>query len=336
MSAFDNLPFAEREPVIAELARRAMALYDSPAPLTFTLANISENTTYKVEAADGRCFALRIHREGYHSRDAIASELSWAAALRLDRVTATPVPVPGLNAEFIQSVSHERLTQPRHVVLFEWMSGKEPGIHEDLRKPFEQLGEIAARMHIHSRKWRRPPFFTRFIWNFETSLGEDNPHWGKWKNGLGVDSRIEAIFARTVRVIGQRLAIYGSEPERFGLIHGDLRLSNLLVDGETVKVIDFDDMGFGWFMYDAATPVSFHEHEPRVPELIEHWKTGYRRVAPLAFEDENEIATFVMLRRLLLVAWLGSHSEVDLAKSLGSAYTEGTVKLCEDYLRAKG
>ena len=37
-----------------------------------------------------------------------------------------------------------------------------------------------------------------------------------------------------------------------------------------VKVIDFDDCGFSWYMYDAATPVSFYEHEPQVPELIEH------------------------------------------------------------------
>jgi Ser/Thr protein kinase RdoA (MazF antagonist) len=35
-----------------------------------------------------------------------------------------------------------------------------------------------------------------------------------------------------------------------------------------VKVIDFDDCGFGWYMYDAATPVS-SRHEPQVPALIE-------------------------------------------------------------------
>ena len=48
--------------------------------------------------------------------------------------------------------------------------------------------------------------------------------------------------------------------------------------------------------------------------------------------DESEIPTFVMLRRLLLVAWIGSHAETDLAKSMGLPYTEGTMGLCEDYL----
>jgi Ser/Thr protein kinase RdoA (MazF antagonist) len=153
---------------------------------------------------------------------------------------------------------------------------------------------------------------------------------------MGLDREKEALFGRTVAAVGRRLERYGKGPERFGLIHCDLRLANLLIDGPTVKVIDFDDCGFGWYMYDAATPVSFYEHEPRVPELVDAWVRGYRSVAPLAAEDEAEIPTFVMLRRLLLVAWIGSHSETELAQSMGVEYTEGTVGLCEGYLRRFG
>jgi hypothetical protein len=38
------------------------------------------------------------------------------------------------------------------------------------------------------------------------------------------------------------------------------------------------------------------------------------------------------LRRLLLVAWIGSHAETELAKSMGLPYTLGTATLCENYL----
>ena len=107
----------------------------------------------------------------------------------------------------------------------------------------------------------------------------------------------------------------------------------VLIDGESVKVIDFDDCGFSWYMYDAATPVSFYEHEPHVPELLEHWKAGYRKVLPLSAEDEAEIPTFVMLRHILLVAWISSHIEAEFPRSLGAGYTEGSLPLCEDYLR---
>jgi Ser/Thr protein kinase RdoA (MazF antagonist) len=53
----------------------------------------------------------------------------------------------------------------------------------------------------------------------------------------------------------------------------------------------------------------------------------------LSAEDEAEIPTFVMLRRLLLVAWIGSHSETELAQSMGVQYTRETVPLCEAYIR---
>ena len=69
-----------------------------------------------------------------------------------------------------------------------------------------------------------------------------------------------------------------------------------------------------------------------LPELLAAWVRGYRRAGILPLEDEAEIETFVMLRRLLLVAWIGSHSETDLAQSMGVEYTRGTVALCERYM----
>ena len=333
MADFEKLTHEQQLPTLLELANAATALYALPIGVTVKLINLSENATYKVEAPGGQRWALRIHRDGYHSKTAIASELGWLMDLRNKGVVTTPAPVKGRDGEIIQQIGHTRMPGPRNIVLFDWEAGVEPGIGQDLSGPFEVLGEVTARMHLHARQWKRPPEFSRLTWDFETSLGEANPHWGRWRDGMGVDAEKQILFGRTVDVIGKRLSAYGKSPDRFGLIHCDLRLANLMMDGKNVKVIDFDDCGFGWYMYDAATPVSFYEHEPQVPKLIESWKTGYRRVLALSKEDEAEIPTFVMLRRLLLVAWIGSHKETDLAKSMGLPYTEGTIGLCEDYLR---
>lgn len=334
---FDRLSHEDQLAALQELAQDALALWDIGGAPKVRLLNLSENATYAVEGAEGgRRYALRIHRDGYHSREAIGSELAWAMALRRDGVVITPNPIPGRNGDLIQEMAHRSMARPRHLVLSDWETGAEPGIDDDLIGPFETLGAVTARMHAHARTWPRPAGFTRLTWDFETSLGEAAPHWGRWRDGMGMDAAKEALFRRTVNLIGRRLSAYGQGPDRFGLIHCDLRLANLLIDGTEVKVIDFDDMGFGWFMYDAATPVSFYEHEPQVPALIQAWVRGYRSVAPLSAEDEAEIPTFVMLRRLLLVAWIGSHSETELAQSMGVAYTQGTVGLCEDYLRRFG
>jgi Ser/Thr protein kinase RdoA (MazF antagonist) len=336
-SAFEALSHDAQCAALEELANAALALYPFDGSPRARLVNLSENATYAVDgASDGRKFALRVHRDGYHSTEAIASELGWAMALRSDGVVTTPKPVSGRDGATNQAMAHAKMPRPRNIVLFEWEDGVEPGIGDDLAGPFETLGAVTARMHRHTRGWRRPEGFTRLTWDFATSLGDDAPHWGRWRDGMGLDAGKEAVFGRTVAAIGRRLDRYGKGPERFGLIHCDLRLANLLIDGPTVKVIDFDDCGFGWYMYDAATPVSFYEHEPQVPGLIDAWVRGYRSVAPLAAEDEAEIPTFVMLRRLLLVAWIGSHSETELAQSMGVDYTEGTVGLCERYLARFG
>lgn len=312
------------------LAERATGRYDLPDGITVKLINLSENATYKVEdPRGGQRWALRVHREGYHSRTAIASELAWQQALRADGATLTPSPVKGRDGELIQTLAHPPLVAPRNVVLFEWENGQEPAATDVAG--FELLGETAARMHAHVRTWRRPAWFERHTWDFETSLG-DRPHWGRWRDGMGMTPQTEDLFGRTVHLIQRRLEAFGKGPDRFGLIHGDMRLANLLKDGQIVKVIDFDDCGFSWFLYDCATTVSFFEHTPEVPELLRAWVRGYRLVGTLSAQDEAEIETFVMLRRLLLVAWIGSHSETELAQSMGVAYTHGTVPLCERYL----
>ena len=336
MAAPDELSHAELLARLEQLATAALEHYRLPAGAATSLVNLSENATYRVEAPSGERWALRVHRDGYHSHAAIASELAWLMALRSDGAVITPVPVAGRDGDLIQTVEHAGLPRPRHVVLFEWEAGIEPNEDQhDLRQPFEVLGETTARMHLHVRTWKKPEGFTRHTWDFETSLGA-HPHWGRWRDGMGMTPEREKLFGETVALIGERLERFGKGPERFDLIHGDMRLANLLIDGGTTKVIDFDDCGFGWLMYDCATTVSFFEHKPEVPVLLESWVKGYRKVIDLPAVDEAEIGTFVMLRRLLLVAWIGSHSETDLARSMGIDYTAGTVPLCETYLRDFG
>jgi Ser/Thr protein kinase RdoA (MazF antagonist) len=332
---FDRLTHDRQVEVLAVLARVALPRWGLGASASVRLVNLTENATFRVDDERHGSFALRIHRDGYHETEDVESELAWLTALRRDGVVTTPVPVPGLDGKLIQHLAHPSMNAARKIVLSRWENGVEPGIGDDLGGPFEILGEVTARMHNHARRWERPPGFRRHLWTFETSIGE-RPHWGRWRDGMGMTPVRIDLFDRTARRIRERLDAFGNGPDRFGLVHGDLRLANLLVDGEQVKVIDFDDCGFSWFLYDAATPLSFYEHHPQVPDLIGHWVAGYRRVAPLSAAEEAEIATFVMLRRMLLVAWIGSHAETDLARTMGEDYTAGTVGLCEDYLARSG
>ncbi len=298
-----------------------------------TLLNVSENATYRVDSTDGRRIVLRVHRTGYHTREAILSELAWVRSLREDGVVSTAPVVPTPDGREVVVVRHPG-GEERHVVAFEWMDGVHPP-EDRLVDDFAQLGAITARLHAHAKTWQQPPGFTRFTWDYDTSLG-DRGHWGRWQDGQGMGTPELDVLGRCSDLLRRRLEAFGKGPERFGLVHADMRLANLLVDGPHVGVIDFDDCGSSWYLYDLGSSLSFIEHLPIVPELIDSWVTGYQTVAALSPAEVAELPTFVMLRRLLLVAWIGSHSAVPEAQALGPEFTTVSCDLAETYLSTFG
>lgn len=314
------------------LAERALDRYGLDGDSTVRLLNVSENWTYRIDEPDGRTFALRVHRPGYHTAEEIESELDWIDALRRDEVVETAHVVASSDGNRVTQLATPELGE-RNVVLFEWLTGEMPELEgKDLLQGFRTLGAVSAQMHVHAQRWPRPPSFRRFAWDYDTTLGASG-HWGRWQDGLGMGPEELGLLGRLDGVIRGRLEAYGRSPERFGLVHADIRLANLLVDGPHVRVIDFDDCGFSWFMYDFATTVSFFEDHPQVPDLKAAWVEGYRSVAQLDPADEAELDTFVMLRRLLLVAWIGSHHRFATeAAELGAGFTEGSCALAEQYL----
>jgi Ser/Thr protein kinase RdoA (MazF antagonist) len=321
---------------IDRLAAAAIASYDLDPASSVRLINVSENWTYRVEEPDGRAFALRVHRPTYHTAAEIASELDWIDALREDGVVETAHAVAGRGGSRVCQVRTDELGE-RNVVLFEWLDGEMPDADaHDLMPGFRTLGAVSARMHGHARGWTPPAGFERFRWDYDTTLGASG-HWGRWQDGLGMGRSELDLLGRLDTTLRGRLEAFGQGHDRFGLVHADIRLANLLVAGEHVRVIDFDDCGWSWFMYDFATTVSFIEDHPDVPRLKQSWLEGYRSVAELDPADEAELDTFVMLRRLLLVAWIGSHHLFATeAAELGAGFTEGTCALAEAYLATHG
>ncbi|MGC6452562.1 MAG: phosphotransferase enzyme family protein [Candidatus Puniceispirillaceae bacterium] len=324
---------ATRLPALASLAAGALSLWDVPTDARPRLINLSENATYLVEAAGFRSI-LRIHREGYHTRRAIECELAWMAALSRDGGVQTARPVAGRDGLVIQRCGSADLA-PRHMVMFEFLEGDEPDPDQDLVAAFHQLGRLAARAHLHVISWSLPQPFERLVWDDEAVFGPA-PTWGDWRDAPGVDDRIAAILSSAELLLRRRLAAYGRGAERYGLIHADMRLANLLIDGGKTRLIDFDDCGFGWFMYDFAAGISFMEDHPQVPALRAAWLAGYREVRRLAVEDEIEIDSFVMLRRLALLAWIGSHGDTELAIAQAPHFADVSARLATEYLNRFG
>lgn len=271
---------------------------------------------------------LRVHRAGYHTRDEIISELDWIDALHAQGALVTAQPIRMQDGARLCQIE---LDGQRHwVSAFSFLPGDEPKVGAHLAARFEELGAINARLHAHAKGWVRPDGFTRKRWDFDLMFGA-NPIWGDWR-AANVSGGDLAVLETLEGVLRERLAAYGDGPDRFGLIHGDLRLANLLDDGKRLAVIDFDDCGFSWFAYDFAAAISFHETDPSVPHLQAAWLKGYRTVAPFSEQDEAILPTMIMARRLLLTAWLTSRAGNDTAQAFGDGFAQETVRLARAYL----
>jgi Ser/Thr protein kinase RdoA (MazF antagonist) len=313
----------------AALSRAAADAHGFGPGATLRAYSVTENPTCLISEPGRESVVLRIYHPGNRPEVEIRSELAWMSALREQTRIRVPAVVPTPDGREVVT-----LDGPVYAVAFTVASGDELD-DDSLPATAEAVGEITARLHRHARAWDPPPWFTRPRWDLRTTLG-DAPHWGPWQAGV-LDAEQVKQLERLDAVVRRRLADWGEGPERFGLMHADLRMTNVFADGEDLTIIDFDDAGYSWFLYDVGSMLTFCEGRPDVDEIVASWADGYRRVAPLSAEDEREIPTFLMLRRLLVHAYLGFRSDTELAaEAHADGYGEESCAVAERYLSRFG
>ncbi len=320
------------------LARAALPAYGRDPDTRVRLLSLSENATYLVERPDahGDPMVLRVHRPGYHSLDAIRSELSWMAALRGETQVTTPQLIRascGSDAgkEVVCATAGNTTV---HVDAVTFVAGCTAEEAPDA-VGFDELGRITAIMHDHVQSWAAPEYFTRFRWDLDTML-RPQARWGDWRNAPGLTEDGAEVITRAAAEIDHRLTEFGCGPDRFGLVHADLRLANLMVDpstpGSPITVIDFDDSGWSWYIADVGAVVSFIEDTPEAERIIADWLRGYLTVRDMPEEHRELIPTMVMLRRIMLSAWIGTHVDAGAAISVTDNFAAGTAALARRYL----
>lgn len=297
-------------PPDTETVRAAIARYPLSPGCRAELIRYGENTTYRL--TDGRrTVALRLGRPGYQTKQSMESEIAWMSALREHGIVTAPA-VAGSDGAFVQQVNKPD-GDVQLAAAFEWVEGVPLPEVEGL-EAWTRLGELMAEVHQHARSWRRPPGFTRPAWDRDAITGRE-PRWGNpVPKGVWSESDARAILAAR-DAVRERLGRFGESPERFGLIHADLGFENVLVqpDGATV-LIDFDDCGPSWYLYEFASALYPSEGSADFSSRLEMMLAGYRRVRPLAERDVAELPTFMMSRRLATLGWVFSRPDTPHAQ----------------------
>ena len=304
------------------------------------LIKYRENAVFKLTTTEGTPYALRIHRAGYHSDDALRSELQWMAAVE-EYGVHVPTLVVAENGNPFVSMQTENPTETRHVDIFEWVDGKQLGsVEEGVADPaaiattYDTIGSLAAQLHNQATAWQSPAGFTRHAWDAEGLAGE-HPFWGPfWKlEQLSTQQRELMITARD-RVYTD-LKAYGNDPanqERYSMIHADFVAENLMVDGDLVRLIDFDDAGFGWHLFELATAVFFEMEQDYYPAAWEALVTGYRRHRSLPDSQLQHMPLFFLARSFTYLGWAHTRQETETAKELAPMLIEKACGLAEPYL----
>ena len=321
MSDFYRLTPEQQSQCLLQLAGESLRHWSLQGS-DLQLVKYRENAVYRVDTPDGRRYALRIHRPGYHSGAALRSELEWMSALASKGI-AVPEVIPAADGRLLVCEAHASVPEPRDIDLFAWIDGEPFGSVEEglgdnaerIEHLYSTLGEMAARLHNESSEWTPPAGFERHAWDRDGLVGEE-PFWGRfWELELLTDEQRRLLEAVRDH-IGMKLDGYDRSPRRYGLIHADFVPENLMVEGDRVRLIDFDDAGFGWHLFELATALYFIQEEPGYLVAKQALIEGYRRRRALSDDDLEDLELFLAARGCTYLGWIRSRQETETARDL--------------------
>jgi Ser/Thr protein kinase RdoA (MazF antagonist) len=316
MQAFYDLTLYGQLRRLHKLIHKALAEYDLARP-RLLLMGFGDNITFRVDTADKQRFLLRIHRPTNKTAAMVRSEMLWLQALQQEPGMVVPCPVPTRNGDLLTVTSVDEVPEPRMSVLLRWISGR--FLDSKLTPEYlEKVGIFMARLQNSGARFQAPEGFVRGrldnLYGKPHGMSEalarqqiDNPDDEAKALQLisefcspGDVRRVETLIQHIRGV--QRLI--GQGPETFGLIHGDLHQENYLFERSQVRAIDFDDCGYGYYLYDLAVTLLNLGNRWGIAELRAGLLAGYRSVRPLPVEHEQYLNTFIDLRELQMLIWM--------------------------------
>ncbi len=255
-----------------------------------------ENAVFEITLPKGRA-ALRLHRMGYQSDAAIWSELWWCAALAAEGV-AVPAALPSRDGALLVTLSNGRKAS-----VIDWVTGEAMGIAGqpyDLPRPVllerhRALGRLVADFHTATASLTLPPEFSRPRWDIPGLVGE-TPFWGRFWEHPEATPEQRATLQNARAFLRERLEDH-ARTAPIVPIHADVLRENVLVNDHSLSLIDFDDSGWGFALYDLGTVLSQNLYEPAYSDIRDALMAGYGTT------DIQTVEMFTLARTCASVGW---------------------------------
>jgi len=295
-SEFAALTQVEQIQRIEILGRKALQEF-GVGPSTIVSLTHAENTTYRVSTAEGE-FCLRVCRPGYQSDANVASEIALVGAMR-----SAGLDVPRPYQDRVVKVSVPEVPEPRNCVLLGWQEGDfaEGALPAGQA---EKVGEAMARMHDFAALWTVPADFERqdlHAWaDRKVAFESPNPT---------IEEELRQLLLEVADESRTLLRSLPRDQAHYGLIHGDLHRGNVLFEGEAIRIIDFDDTGWAYWLADFSAALTYEVRFDNFAEVRNAMLAGYEKVRPLPPETERLLPYFIRMRCMTVCEWVAQRSD---------------------------
>jgi Ser/Thr protein kinase RdoA (MazF antagonist) len=152
------------------------------------------------------------------------------------------------------------------------------------------LGALVAQLHRATAAIALPADWARPRWDREGLAGEA-PVWGRFWDHPAATAGDRRALLRARDLLRERLG--GPVVP----VHADVIRENVLVDGDRLSLIDFDDCGWGFPLYDLGTVMSQNLYEPAREAIREALMQGY------GTDDRDSVDLMTLARTCASVAW---------------------------------
>jgi len=229
-------------------------------------------------------------------------ELTWLAALSREAGLPVPQPVPTLAGKLVTRVALPGMSRGRLVSLMRWIDGRR--LATGFRPAhFRAWGRMVARLHRFSAGWQPPDRFERPHWDWEGQLGGRQFRCSVEELVASMPQRLQEPFRIVSREARAVMAGLGTGPDAYGLIHSDLYPENVLFKAGEAYPIDFEDCGFGYWLWDIAVALCLW---PWTEDW--YWKrdaflAGYSQVRTLPESQLQHLDLFMAAQYATMVLW---------------------------------
>jgi Ser/Thr protein kinase RdoA (MazF antagonist) len=350
---FNQLPRDQQLELFTSAAREALARWHISGA-SLRLIALRSNAVFAVETSDER-YILRVNWPERKSLAFARSEAAWTAdlhrrGLRVAHALREP------------EVVHVDDSPEMICTLIAYLDGEQILGADFTPEHAAATGRLMAQLHAAGQDFAPPPDFERFRLDFEGLFGARSIY----KLDAGgeallaphrpvldaVTSRIADIFARL-----------DAEGGAFGLIHGDLKPDNMLFAApDQPRLLDFDDCGYGYFLYEFA-PLLLFVRPPHAPPAVNppsprlrrpqgaaqrgrggkgvrgHYHAlksaaweGYTSLRPLPDWQFEALETLVAGRFVASCLWVASHHDHPAYRDKAPAILAERVSRLKDFL----